>query len=310
MQNQTPTLYNRSEDATAVEPDLEYEYVDRNGSSHVYEPLSLATKDKGNVYMRMFPASKVKQQTISSEVSPALPTDASDLTMEHFAEADPRQAQLWMLLQIQKMVQKMEKMEDMYESAGYLRPPSPLLPTTTGTQQPPPSADYLRPPSPLPPMEQPPPMTESDLEYQDASSTKQSTAAETQQPPPLVTESNQIQQNLPTRKGIYVNVTQSGGIQTKSADKPRPVPRARSSRPPAIPPRTYKKISYVQVKDSCPPDTKSRLQHTSAERNVKQESQIVPGAYKNVPQQEVIGKVIFIKCLLFISLLLNYLQTP
>ena len=129
------------------------------------------------------------------------------------------------------------------------------------------------------------------LLYHDASSIKQPTAAETQQPPPSIIESNQAQQNLLTRKEIYMNVT---GFHTKSTNKPRPVPRARSSRPPAVPPKTYKKLSDVQIKESCPPGSKprARQQHTSAERNVKQESQlIVPGGYKNVPQQEMIGKV-------------------
>lgn len=176
---QSVTNYNRREDEIHSDS---YEYVsNRSGSTgeaSLYMPLSLATRDEGNDYMHLFPANKVKEQTdstslskvdptvsskvdstvsskvdptdsISSKVNPTLSTDPSELTMEHFADADPRQAQLWMLLQIQKMVQKMERMEDLYESAGYLRPPSPLLQNTTATEQPPSSAisaDNLQPP--------------------------------------------------------------------------------------------------------------------------------------------------------------------
>jgi hypothetical protein len=267
-------------------------------------------------------SSKV-DSTVSFKVNPAVsskvddpfkdnsifPTDLSELTMEHFADADPRQAQLWMLLQIQKMVQKMEKMEDLYESV-YLRAPSPLvLQTTTATEQPTQtptiSADNLQPPpdplspittasqppaisepsSPLPPIatatEQPPPATEStDLEYYylDASSVVES---EKQQPSPETKV--YVEPKMPTRKEIYINL---GGAQKKATYKPL-LP---SPPPPAIPPKTYKKISYVQVKESNPggpAESRPRQQQKSAQQ--RQESQII-GDYKNVPQQEMIGK--------------------
>lgn len=106
----------------------EYAYPDYSsltGESH-YQPITPATKDEDNVYVKLTPATQTLNQTNSDtteKADPILPTDPSELTMEHLAKADPRQAQLWMLLQIQKMVQKME---DMYESAGYLQLPQPL----------------------------------------------------------------------------------------------------------------------------------------------------------------------------------------
>jgi hypothetical protein len=265
-------------------------------------------------------SSKV-DSTVSLKINPAvsskvddpsttLLTDLSELTMEHFADADPRQAQLWMLLQIQKVVQKMEKMEDLYESV-YLRAPSPLLlQTTTVTEQPTQtpaiSADNLQPPNPLPPTatateqpvfstntlqspgplppitiatEQPPLATEStdlDYYYPDVSSVVE---PEKQQSSPEI----KIEPKMPTRKEIYINL---GGARKTPTYKPL-LP---SPPPPAIPPKTYKKISYVQVKESNPggpAESRPRQQQKSAQQ--RQESQII-GNYKNVPQQEMIGK--------------------
>ena len=324
--------------------------------------------------------------SVSSKVNPTLSTDPSELTMEHFADADPRQAQLWMLLQIHKMVQKMERMEDLYESAGYLRPPSPVVQTTTATEQPPPpaipvhklrppsplpptadleqsqlpaiSADNLRPPSPLPqsmyttateqppppaipadnlrppsPLlqtattaeqpqspaipadypwppspippiatttEQPHPTTEPDLEYHDASSIVQPTDAEKQQPSPAT----QVQQKMPTRKEIYINL---GGTQKKTTYKPL-LP---SPPPPAIPPKTYKKISYVQVKESSGPAGSRPRQKQTPSAQQRREPQIIED-YKNVPQQEMIGKTNLSNLcipLLYCIPLLTHLQT-
>lgn len=117
---QPPFTYNGTDSDDETEEEQEsYEYLNycprEAGSS--YETV--------NDYILFAPT---KEQTDSAVSDPTLPTNPSDLTMEHLAKADPRQAQLWMLLQIQKVVQKMEKMEDMYESAGYLRPPVPLPP--------------------------------------------------------------------------------------------------------------------------------------------------------------------------------------
>ena len=281
--------------------------VDSTASSKVDLAVS------SNLEVNSIASSKVNL----SKANLTLPTDLSELTMEHFADADPRQAQLWMLLQIQKMVQKMEKMEDLYESV-YLRAPSPLLTTTTATEQPaqPPatSADNLQPPNPIPPittateqpgisagtlqpsdpnpsppvitttMEQPPPATEStDLEYyQDASSIIVE-KPEKQQPSP----ETKVEPKMPTRKEIYINL---GGTQKKATYKPLlPSP---GSPPPAIPPKTYKKVSYVQVKESNldPGDSsRPRQQQAPAQRCSRQESQIIE-EYKNVPQQEMIGR--------------------
>ena len=244
-----------------------------------------------------------------SKANLTLSTDLSELTMEHFADADPRQAQLWMLLQIQKMVQKMEKMEDLYESV-YLRAPSPLLQTTTATEQPaqPPatSADNLQPPNPLPPITtamegsvisadtlQPPnplpPITTNTVEqlplttestdheyYQDASSV---TEPEKQQPSP----ETKVEPKMPTRTEIYINL---GGTRKKATYKP--IVPSPDSPPPPIPPKTYKKVSYVQVKESNPDPGSSRPRQQQVPAQKRQESKIIE-EYRNVPQQEMIG---------------------
>ena len=275
--------------------------VDSTASSKVDLAVS------SNLEVNSIASSKVNV----SKANLTLPTDLSELTMEHFADADPRQAQLWMLLQIQKMVQKMEKMEDLYESV-YLRAPSPLLQTTTATEQPaqpssttsadnlqppnslPPittamersviSADTLQPPNPLPPIttntvEQPALTTEStDHEYyQDASSV----AEPEKQQPSLETKA---EPKMPTRKEIYINL---GGTRNKATYKPiLPSP---DSPPPPIPPKTYKKVSYVQVKESNLDPGSSRPRQQQAPAQQRQESKIIE-EYKSVPQQEMIGK--------------------
>ena len=247
-----------------------------------------------------------------SKANLTLPTDLSELTMEHFADADPRQAQLWMLLQIQKMVQKMEKMEDLYESV-YLRAPSPLLQTMTATEQPaqppttsddhlqppnhpPPittamegsvlSADTLQPPNPLPPVttntvEQPHLTIESTNHeyYQDASSVAE---PEKQQPSP----ETKAEPKMPTRKEIYINL---GGTRNKATYKP--IVPSPDSPPPPIPPKTYKKVSYVQVKESNLDPGSSRPRQQQAPAQQRQESKIIE-EYKSVPQQEMIGKTL------------------
>ena len=128
------------------EDDDEYDYpyaypTGIRAKTSEYESVLSTTKDKDNFYLQLTPSTKTKEETNSvatAKTDPTLPTDLLELTVDHLAKVDPRQTQLWMLLQIQKVVQKMEKMEDMYESAGYLRPPSPLPPTVIEGKQPPP----------------------------------------------------------------------------------------------------------------------------------------------------------------------------
>ena len=130
-----------------------YDYVDVDvgATTQEYERILPATKDEDTLYdiveFTPYTPGSIKEAydyTSSVKVDQTLPSDPSELTMEHLAKADPQQAQLWMLLQIQKMVQKMERMEDMYESVGYLRVPSPVPPNApsvaTEEKQPPSTA--------------------------------------------------------------------------------------------------------------------------------------------------------------------------
>ena len=258
-----------------MEPDL-YDYPPYNGSAGLYESILPATRDGENVYMKLTPVAETNEQTVSLKADPTLPTDPSELTMDHLAKADPRQAQLWMLLQIQKMVQKME---DMYESAGYLKPPTPLPPTETEAL-----AEHPKPPS-----VQPSTSTETDDLYESVPEysklpsllTTPSATEGKQLPPAIQGSSRQVQENQPTRKDIYVNL--SGITQKKGTCKPLPpLPP-----PPTVPPKTYKKISYVQVSESSPPDSASRLQQTPAQGDTIKDSQIE--MYKK-SQQKMIGE--------------------
>ena len=91
-------------------------------TEHLYESISPSTKDKPNEYAKL--------SSLPTNVLPDDVESLADLSIEYLANVDPRKAQLWMLLQMQKMVQKIE---NVYETVGYYtRPPEQLPPTTQG----------------------------------------------------------------------------------------------------------------------------------------------------------------------------------
>ena len=186
-------------------------------------------------------------------------SNPSELTMEHLANADPRQAQLWMLLQIQKMVQKME---DMYESAGYLRPPEMLISAeeNQSTSQ---NTEAKQPTSPP----QPP-----SVPLQQSPVTKEG------KEPPTTAESKE---NLPTRKDLYVNL--SFGSQKKGEYKPfLPTPP-----PPKVPPKTYKGARTMHHSDVIENEEPSGSVTQQGNQDRKKEAAIQ--VYKKYPQQIMIG---------------------
>ena len=54
----------------------------------------------------------------------------ADLSVEYLANVDPREAQLWMLVQMQKMIQRIE---NVYETVGYYTRPQPVPPQQGST---------------------------------------------------------------------------------------------------------------------------------------------------------------------------------
>lgn len=84
-------------------------------AEHVYESIHITTMEKPTEYAKL--------------TSFDLPDDLeslADISSDYLANVDPRKAQLWMLLQMQKMVQKIE---NVYETVGYYtRPLQPQPP--------------------------------------------------------------------------------------------------------------------------------------------------------------------------------------
>lgn len=88
------------------------ELVTSGETEHIYEHILTDTKDKPNEYTRL-----------SSLPSYSLPDDMeslADLSVDYLANVDPREAQLWMLVQMQKMIQRIE---NVYETVGYYTRP-------------------------------------------------------------------------------------------------------------------------------------------------------------------------------------------
>lgn len=98
--------------------EVEYEYIDTESN---YQPLIPATKHNDeNLYVQLNRPGSTRSQGFislrkaaifcsnadqgSTSTESILPTDPSELTTELLAKADAHQAQLWMLLQMQKMV--------------------------------------------------------------------------------------------------------------------------------------------------------------------------------------------------------------
>ena len=294
-----------------------YEYVSVEAGSADYQPLIQSTKDEGNLYVRLGPATQTLEPTAVHRTDPEpelpsdpselpsdpselpsdpselpnnpselpsdpselpsdpselpsdpsdlpsnpseLPSNPSELTMEHLANADPRQAQLWMLLQIQKMVQKME---DMYESAGYLRPPEMLVSAeeNQSTSQ---NTEAKQPMSPPQPPSVPP---------------QQSPVTKEGKEPPTTAESKE---NLPTRKELYVNL--SFRSQKKGEYKPfLPTPP-----PPKVPPKTYKGARTIHHSDVIENEESSGS--VTQQGNQDRKKKAVIQMYKKYPQQIMIG---------------------
>ena len=93
-------------------------------TEHIYEHILPDTKDKPNEYTRL-----------SSLPTHSLPDDMeslADLSVEYLANVDPREAQLWMLVQMQKMIQRIE---NVYETVGYYTRPQPVPPQQRSTSE-------------------------------------------------------------------------------------------------------------------------------------------------------------------------------
>ena len=136
----------------------------------------------------------------------------SEVTLENLTNLDQKQAQLWMLLQMQKMVQKME---DVYE---------PLKPSANNQ----PKAEHSI--SAHSPVFHPPQETEE--EYDDDIGCS---LADEQQPdrPDLYVNLDSLQiadDQQPTRQELYINLDSISEVLTGAA-------------PPPIPPKTYRELS-------------------------------------------------------------------
>lgn len=103
-------------------PDQAQELAASGETEHIYEHILPDSKDKPNEYTRL-----------SSLPTYSLPDDMeslADLSVDYLANVDPREAQLWMLVQMQKMIQRIE---NVYETVGYYTRPQPVPPQQGNT---------------------------------------------------------------------------------------------------------------------------------------------------------------------------------
>ena len=131
----------------------------------------------------------------------------AEISLENLANLDPMEAQLWMLLHMQKVVQKMEQV---YDSPQPLSPRADKHPITK-PRSPPKSAKLLdKAKAPAPPSS--PPSEEIEEIYDEDIGPELEMAAE------------------PTRQDLYINLDTLNEAITESP-------------PPPIPPRTYQHAS-------------------------------------------------------------------
>ena len=140
----------------------------------------------------------------------------SELTLENLTNLDQKQAQLWMLLQMQKMVQKME---DVYEP---LKPPANIQLKTKPT-----AASNTTPSPPL----SPPPKEIEELYDEDIGSDLLASQQQNHQDAYVNLDSLQIANNQqPTHQDVYINLDTISEALTAAL-------------PPPVPPRTYQQSS-------------------------------------------------------------------
>ena len=127
---------------------LELEKVTKHQETeqnHEYESISLNTLEKPSEYTML-----------SSLMTNVLPDDIeslTDLSMDYMANVDPRKAQLWMLLQMQKIVQRIE---NVYETVNYYTQPlqsQPLPFKKDAGEEKAAMSTFIHPRPPSPPMD-------------------------------------------------------------------------------------------------------------------------------------------------------------
>ena len=158
----------------------------------------------------------------------------SEIALENLTNLDQKQAQLWMLLQMQKMVQRME---DVYE---------PLKPSANNQPKPEPSISARSPAFH--------PSQETEEEYDDNIGFSLSDEQQPNRQDLYVNlDSLQIADDQQsTRQEIYINLDSISEVLTAAA-------------PPPIPPKTYRRLSA---------DTTGHRDRTQSEPPVKQEPNV------------------------------------
>ena len=147
----------------------------------------------------------------------------TEISLENLSNLGPKQAQLWMLLNMQKMVQKMEKMEEVYGSTQPLSSKAERQSLTKPIPPPKPTLLCGKAEAPAPPNYPPP--EEIEEIYDEDIGPELEMAAE------------------PTRQDLYVNLDT---INEAVEEDP----------PPPVPPRTYQ---HADEKDSYRNRTRSEV---------------------------------------------------
>ena len=202
------------------------------------DPSELYMEDEESAYVEMEPRSTIPR----SSTIPKTLESVSEITLENLTNLDQKQAQLWMLLQMQKLVQRMEDVYEPVKPSANNQPkvepstsaPAPVFHQPGETEE----AEYDDDIRNFPPDEQP---NRSDLYVN-------------------LSDLEIVDDQQATRKELYIN------LDSISAALAAPTP-------PPIPPKTYRQLSAdaVSLRDRTQSDLPSK-QELKSENQVLQRS--------------------------------------
>ena len=193
-------------------------------------------------YIEVVQADRTAPATIPKELA-----SVAEISLENLADLDQKEAQLWMLLHMQKMVQKMEQV---YDSAQPLSPKADKQPTIKAKS---PAKQYSKAKATTPPSSPPPEAIEEISNDEIGHNIELEKATEA------------------GREDLYINLDTISEIITE-------VP------PPPIPPRTYQRVDDHEEVDSNKNQSQTlrhRQMPTSSSPAQSQQSRTLPPHWRS-----------------------------
>jgi hypothetical protein len=224
-QNQITTWTPSSQPLSVTDEPLSHERGSDDNSidSDVYDeyPEELEQEDEDPYYIEITASDTVPSRNATI---PRKLESVTEISLENLSNLGPKQAQLWMLLNMQKMVQKMDKMEEVYGSTQSFAPKADRQSSMT-KPVPPPKPTPLRGNVEVPTPPHYPPPEEIEEIYDEDIGTELEIATE------------------PTRQDLYINLEAINEAIEEAT-------------PPPVPPRTYQ---HVDERDSYRNRTQSEI---------------------------------------------------